>query len=269
MLFYPSGETGCIFTPGKKSRRDLMLRELLVTLMDCRGTNGNYLFAKGRFVRRGFSADPSFELTKSVIIKDSRTTTTGCAHGLFLKRYNSRGIWRTLKRSVQLPRAYECLAAALRLQQAGIATPEVLLASRYYLITEALPEGTVFLNRTPELTADAADVIAKMHDSGIYHGDLNLRNIYFLDGKYGFIDLDSAKLFPKGIPKTLRRKDMARLVSSCAIEYIWCGEPLSEEELEEFTNTLANRYRMKTGAELGDPELKARIQYLIRRKRRG
>ncbi len=245
-----------------------MLRELLVTLMDCRGTNGNYLFGKGRFVLRGFSADPSFELAKCTVIKDSKTTTTGCAHGLFLKRYNSRGIWRTLKRSVQLPRAYECLAAAIRLRQAGIATPLVLLASRYYLITEALPEDTVFLNRKPELAADAADVIAKMHDSGIYHGDLNLRNIYFLDGKYGFIDLDSAKIFPKGIPKTLRRRDLARLISSCAIEYLWRGKPLSDAELDSMTDALASRYREKTGIDTAGPELRARIRYLIRRKRR-
>ncbi len=245
-----------------------MLRELVTTLMDCRRTGGDYLFGKGRFVLRGFTADPAFELSKCAIIKDSNTTTTGTAHGLFLKRYNCRGLWRTLKRSLQLPRSYECLAAAIRLRQAEIATPTVFLASRYYLITEALPENAVFLDKQPELTSGAVPVLAEMHNAGIYHGDVNLRNIYFLNGKYGFIDLDSARIFPKGISKSLRRQEIARLISSYAREFNSRGEPLSESALDGFTKQVTACYREKTGTDLLDAKLNERIQYLIRRVRR-
>mgnify|MGYP001024676185 FL=1 len=253
---------------GEEKTGKNMLRELVTTLMDCRRTGGNYLFGKGRFVLRGFTADPAFELSKCTIIKDSNTTTTGTAHGLFIKRYNCRGLWRTLKRTLQLPRSYECLAAAIRLQKAGIATPAVFLASRYYLITEVLPEDAVFLDKEPELTSGVVSVLAKMHDAGIYHGDVNLRNIYFLNGQYGFIDLDSARIFPKGISKSLRRQELARLISSYAREYSSRQEPLSESILDEFTNQVTACYRERTGINLLDSKLNERIQYLIRRVRR-
>ena len=245
-----------------------MLRELLTTLMDCRRSGGEYLFAKGRFVLRGFSADPAFELSKCSIIKDSNTTTSGCAHGLFVKRYNRRGLWRTLKRTFQMPRSYECLASAIRLREAGIATPRVCLASRYYLITEALPADAVFLNQKPELAAEAIPLLAKMHAAGIYHGDLSLRNLYFLNGTYGVIDLDSVKLFSGGIPGSLRTRELARLISSCARVYAARGEQLEPSALENLTEALADRYREKSGVTLPEVPLKERIRYLVSRVRR-
>ena len=243
-----------------------MLRELLTTLMDCRRTGGDYLFAKGRFVLRGFSADPSFELAKCTIIKDSNTTTTGCAHGLFLKRYNRRGLWRTFKRTFQLPRSYECLAAALRLRNAGILTPTVYLASRYYLITEALPEDAVFLDEKPELNSKITATLAKMHASGIYHGDLNLRNIYCLHENYGFIDLDSARLFSKNVPKSLRRLELARIISSYAKTCSSQAKPLSQTALEHLICEMAEKYKKESGLNLLDRKLNERIQYLLQRK---
>ena len=245
-----------------------MLRELLTTLMDCRRSGGEYLFARGRFILRGFAADPAFELSKCSIIKDSHTTTTGCAHGLFVKRYNRRGLWRTLKRTFQLPRSYECLASAIRLREAGIATPAVCLASRYYLITEALPADTVFLDRRPELTPGAIPLLAKMHAAGIYHGDLSLRNLYFRNGEYGVIDLDSVKLFSGGVPKSLRTRELARLISSCARVSAGNGNPMESSALDEFTADLANRYREESGVTLPDAPLRDRIRYLVGRVRR-
>ena len=245
-----------------------MLRELLTTLMDCRRSGGDYLFAKGRFVLRGFAADPAFELSKCAIIKDSRTTTTGCAHGLFVKRYNRRGLWRTLKRTFQLPRSYECLAAAIRLREAGITTPPVCLASRYYLITEALPADTVFLDRKPELAAGAIPVLAKMHAAGICHGDLSLRNIYFRNGEYGVIDLDSVKLFSGGVPKSLRTRELARLISSCARVNAGNGTPMESSALDSLTEDFANRYREESGMMLPEVPLRERIRYLVGRVRR-
>ena len=86
-----------------------MLRELVTTLMDCRRTGGNYLFGKGRFVLRGFTADPAFELSKCAIIKDSNTTTTGTA--------------RAVHQTVQLP-------GALAHAQTHIAASTFLRVSR-------------------------------------------------------------------------------------------------------------------------------------------
>ena len=126
----------------------------------------------------------------------------------------------------------------------------------------------MFLDKEPELTSGVVSVLAEMHGAGIFHGDANLRNLYFLNGKYGFIDLDSARIFPKGISKSLRRQELARLISSYAREYNNRQEPLSDSALDEFTKQVTVCYWEKTGLNLLDAKLNERIQYLIRRVRR-
>jgi len=245
-----------------------MLRELITTLMDCRRTDGAYLFGKGRFVKRGFAADPKFELTKCRMIKDSETVTAGVSYGLFIKRYNRKGLWRTLKRSIQLPRSYTCLAAAIHLENTAIATPTVFLASRFYLITEALPPETKYLDKYPDLTETAVPTIAKMHNAGLFHGDLNLRNLYYLNGQYGFIDLDSARLFSKGISRSLRRMELARFISSYARTLRDNHTPLSSGELSRCIKRFADLYQKESGFDLMDAKLEKRIIYLYRRIRK-
>ena len=119
-----------------------------------------------------------------------------------------------------------------------------------------------------ELAAEAIPLLAKMHAAGIYHGDLSLRNLYFLNGTYGVIDLDSVKLFSGGIPGSLRTRELARLISSCARVYAARGEQMEPSALENLTEALADRYREKSGVTLPEVPLKERIRYLVSRVRR-
>ncbi len=237
-----------------------MLQEILNLLSNHEG----YRFHRGTFTRETFSADPEKKLSAGKCLKDSTTVSAGVNGNLFIKRYNRKGVWRTLKRIVQVPRSYRCLAASIALRQAGIATPEVKLASKYYLITEALPESTRYLNFYPELLENFLPVMLKMHDAGIFHGDLSMRNIYFLEGHYGLIDLDSERLYPGGVPTDLRRKELARVISSCAKVQ---RKAFSGEELKQLAERICRLYGFTDPGDPAQEKLLRRTEYLFRRKR--
>ena len=58
-------------------------------------------------------------------------------------------------------------------------------------------------------------MLAKLHDSGALHGDLNLRNLFLsAEGAAGLIDLDGMEIsaFPLNMDK--RAREIARIVSS-------------------------------------------------------
>ncbi len=183
------------------------------------GPDGGYSCRSGIYLRSGspdFPALPERMLDGGEILKNSRSVVSGFdpEHRYFVKEYRKNGFWRTLKRAVQFPRSYRCLAAALRLQELGVDTPTVLLASRYGLVTEIL-SGVQFLPENPELAREIVPLLAKLHDGGIRHGDFNLRNIYRnADGKFGVIDLDGSRLYRGEVPEKVRFLELARLVSS-------------------------------------------------------
>jgi len=230
------------------------------------GPDGGYVCRSGVYLRSGspdFPACPEKLLDGGDILKNSRSVVSGFdpEHRYFVKEYRKNGFWRTLKRAMQFPRSWRCLAAALRLRELGVDTPAVLLASRYCLITEIL-HGVQYLPENPELARDVVPLLAQLHDGGIRHGDFNLRNIYrTADGKFGVIDLDGSRLYRGEVPEKVRFLELARLVSS----YLKC---ISYEagDVPMITADFASAYYRITGHDLFGEPLLARILYLAARR---
>ena len=167
------------------------------------------------------------------IIKDRPKIKAGVGGKYFVKLYKLPGTAAQFCRRLRKGRAYHCLFAAEALRKCGVQTPRVLAAIELhrnwrmcdFLITEALPDGVRTLNHQPEDASGSGremwnfiiekilPEVVKLHNSGIAHGDLNLRNIYSSASVVGFIDLDGTGFssVPLSIPE--RERELARLVS--------------------------------------------------------
>lgn len=228
--------------------------------------DGSYAFRSGIYLRAGspeFPCPPESLLDETRLLKNSRSVVSGFdpEERFFIKKYRKNGLCRTLKRMLLYPRSYRCLAAALRLKAVGVPTPEVLLASRYCLITEKL-SGVQYLPECPEYAREAAALLVKLHDSGIRHGDFNLRNIYRLpDGSLGLIDLDGSDLYAGAVPEKVRFLELARLISS----YLKCIK-YQPEEVSGITSEFAADYRQRTDFDFYGPRLLERVKDLAARR---
>ncbi len=152
-----------------------------------------------------------------------------------LKKIQYKRSWRTrLKRSLQTPRSKRCLKASQAWLELGVNTPEVYAAITEYsyifcpgddiLIGALWPTGSLSLSQLTEeneLPADwisqVCEIMHKLHSNGWEHGDLSLRNWYWVpdDGSIGLIDLDSAVRWPGGnLPKGRRLRELSRVISS-------------------------------------------------------
>lgn len=156
------------------------------------------------------------------------------------------------------PRPFRELVVTEELRRRGLRTVEVYAACvsrtvgpfyRGWLITgelrgaedfwSALQHGTVERIGTAALRAMAQSIRA-MHRQGVYHADLNLKNILLRveDGRPAsyIIDYDKARLFLGTLPEALARRNLARLRRS-ARKLDPTGRYLSEgawRELIEF-----------------------------------
>ncbi len=135
------------------------------------------------------------------------------------------------------PRPFRELAITAEVSRRGVPTLEILGAwvervrgpfYRGWLVTREL-EGAHDLwvalqsecyaenNRGPLLRAVARGV-RRMHDQGIYHGDLNLKNIMVRrEGSQiisYIIDFDKAKLFSRKVPAGRAERNLRRLLRS-------------------------------------------------------
>ena len=208
-----------------------------------------------------------------------------------MKYYRPRGPLHGLKRLFQLPRPFRCLAGALHLQRLGIPTPEVLWAERRreglltiheYLITAPLPAEAMSVSRlvetSPELLSQPllkalAELTAALHDSGMEHGDLSLRNLYLLNAGDaavapvpGVIDLDGCRFYRNGVPQRQRCREAARILSS----YLRCRRAgnLPEPEYSELARGFVEPYETRTGIRLDAALLRQRTEYLTNRIRK-
>lgn len=229
-------------------------------------SDGSYVCRSGSYFKVGpysFPDHPENLLKDGRILKNSRSVISGFdPHGrFFVKQYRKNGLVRTLKRSLLYPRSFRCLAAALRLRQLGIPTPEVLLASRYCLITEILTDVR-FLPECPETAIAALPLLVKLHDAGVCHGDFNLRNLYLTaDGAIGVIDLDGSRLYAGPVPVKIRFLELAKLVSSYLKNISY-----NEDEVPRITADFAADYYRRTRFDFFGPKLLARIKDLAARR---
>ncbi len=128
---------------------------------------------------------------------------------LVIKRYNIKGFAHWLKRFWRPSRAWHSWREGNRLAFLGIATPKplALLETRFlwlrgkaYLVTEHLP-GPDIIERfapyveqgnAPEAELVALDrLFADLLRERISHGDLKGHNVFWADGRWALIDLDS------------------------------------------------------------------------------
>ncbi len=235
-------------------------------LLDACSKTGEYIFRDGTYLRKDGSPvpAPAALLSGGSVLKNSRSVVSvlDAEKKFFVKHYRKNGLWRTLKRFLQFPRAWRCLGAALLLEKVGLKTPRVLLASRFYLVTEVLPPEAVFLTEQPEAMFDFIPSLARMHEAGLSHGDLNLRNLYKQDGAFGLIDLDSARRVEGGVSPRERIRELARLVSSYLKQ-----TGLAPEKAQAVIEKAAERYRQETGFQLYGKILIGRVKYLTERRK--
>lgn len=221
---------------------------------------GSYSYHSGSYMRCGLD-EFSCSLKDGTILKDSRSVISGLDKSgrFFVKIYKKNGWVRTLKRMLQYPRAYKCLAAAIRLKEIGVQTPEVLFASRYCLVTEGL-EGVQW--KVPEESPAALKLLTILHNAGIKHGDFNLRNIYRMpDGSLGLIDFDGAKLYPGKIPGRVRYLELAKLISS----YVKFSGA-AQETVPDICKEYSEKYAELTGFDFYGPALIERVRELAKRR---
>jgi hypothetical protein len=167
------------------------------------------------------------------MIKDRPKIAAGIGGNFFVKLYKLPGIPAQIFRRFRYGRAFHCLWAAEVLQKCGAMTPQVVAALELhrgrhiydFLITEKLPDNALtlgdFFNKYSYsvsgiwdfLLKDAIPEVARIHNAGIAHGDLNLRNMYQFSGKVGFIDLDSVIFSPVPLNVSAREKELARFLS--------------------------------------------------------
>lgn len=130
---------------------------------------------------------------------------------LVVKRYNIKGFAHWLKRFWRPSRAWHSWREGNRLAFLGIATPKPLavlekrflwLRSQAYLVTEYLP-GPDIIERfapyvesgeVPESELVALDhLFAELISERISHGDFKGHNLFWQEGRWALIDLDSMR----------------------------------------------------------------------------
>jgi hypothetical protein len=157
-----------------------------------------------------------------------------------IRRYEHGGFFRALTGTWFFswpPRPFRELAITEELRRRGLRTVEVYAACvgptkgpfyRGWLVTRRLSHAqdlwSAFQSGLVERVGlrvalqAVADIVRAMHREGVYHGDLNLKNILLRleNGALAgyIIDFDKAKLFLGQLPPELVKKNLARLLRS-------------------------------------------------------
>ncbi len=157
-----------------------------------------------------------------------------------VRRYRHGGLFRKFTGDIFFtwpPRPFRELAVTLEVRRRGVPTVEALGAwvervggpfYRGWFITGELKgavdlwdalRGEIFsVSERKMLLQAAARIVRRIHQKGIYHGDLNLKNIVVRredDRVVGYIiDLDKAKLFCGEVPAHRSERNLARLLRS-------------------------------------------------------
>lgn len=216
-----------------------------------------------------------FDTGQVKVLKTGSKITSAVSGNIFIKCYFYHGLFSRVRHLFRLSRAESSFHSALAILNTGVPTPEPLgylrekrglLPCRELLFTKALPAETLFMNafirQTPEEAIEKlAECMAVLHENGIEHGDMSLRNFYLASsGQAGVIDLDGCRIFPKALSFSTRELEMARVISSAA-------KLTDLFSLSEFRERFLEAYKKRCGIDLTTPSLDARINYLYHRRR--
>lgn len=212
------------------------------------------------------------------IFKDSSKIKAGIVDGFFVKMYKLPGVSAQLRRRFRTGRAIHCLFAAEAVSRAGVATPQVEAAIRRisgwhicdFLITRALTgeQNTCnYLHCDSEqafsfLSGNILSAVSTLHQNGIAHGDLNLRNIYCEPAMdyAGVIDLDGTVCRKKPLNKAIREIELARLASG------YC-KLFPENDPDHVVEKLITKYEELCRVQCSEENILRRTGYLLNRKR--
>jgi tRNA A-37 threonylcarbamoyl transferase component Bud32 len=208
-------------------------------------------------------SDPDSLLNASdLLFKNSARTKAGRVvigeRPFFLKRHNRRGMVHTAKTVFRPSRPWRVCQLAVHLIQNGVDTPAPIavleerrlrVLMRSYLVTEYVSGERIktFLRESAEgtgwqaeIAAKVAGIIAGLHASRVYHGDLKANNILLENDKgrerLWFVDLDGARL-RSDISDRDRIADLGRLLAS------FSDDILTPSELYRFLK----EYSIKSG----------------------
>jgi 3-deoxy-D-manno-octulosonic acid kinase len=176
---------------------------------------------------------------------------------LVLRRYRHGGLFGRLTQTLLLGpgRAFAELAVSVRAERAGAPVPHVLCLVAWPVagplwsaligtreVTQALGLSEALLScespRARQTLARATGAgIARLHDAGVEHRDLQLRNVLVCDGpvpRIIVIDLDRARFHGAGGLDVLRRaRNLGRLARSAVKLGLW-GSALGRREAAAF-----------------------------------
>jgi tRNA A-37 threonylcarbamoyl transferase component Bud32 len=173
-------------------------------------------------------ADPAKRLAHSELITMAALNgPDGGEPKLLLRRLNY-GRWRHRLRDVFRPtRAERAFKHGMAMEQAGVPTPRVMAVAvercwrwpvRAYLLMEFVPRAQPLRQLlmqqkgvTPKQTRQLAEMMARLHQAGFTHRDLNATNILFnAQGEPCFIDLDGVRRH-RVVSRGRAIKNLARL----------------------------------------------------------
>ncbi len=236
---------------------------------------------------------PETLLQDSKLDKDSRSTTAGVVEldgqKYFLKRYNNKNFKRKLKNSLRQTRPFRVLKTSQILSEAGVFTPEVYAALNYrrglllessYLLSSFLDSATTAGQTIERLTGKGnfeifadkiCELLVKIHDAGILHGDVKASNIIVKPNDndtydLGLLDLDGSHCYSEALPAKKRSYDLARLISSY---FLTCkSHSVSVGDLNDLRDCFAQKYCDMSGVDLPRERLARRTEYLSSRVRK-
>jgi tRNA A-37 threonylcarbamoyl transferase component Bud32 len=157
--------------------------------------------------------DETLDRLEGGLLKNGRGSTVGRVMvdglGLVVKRYNIKGFWHGIRRCLRASRAARSWRNAHRLLLADIKTPVPValvekrfgpLRSTAYFINEFIdgpravdyfPNPNVVEKR--EVALRIADLLVKLKQAGISHGDMKATNIIISDQHPALVDLDAMR----------------------------------------------------------------------------
>jgi 3-deoxy-D-manno-octulosonic acid kinase len=169
-----------------------------------------------------------------------RSVTLKNGENALIRAYRHGGVFRWISGKTFFswpPRPFRELAITEELRRRGVPTVEVYGAGvegiigpfyRGWLITRelkgsydlwtALQNGFVRKWTAEKVLRSVASSLRSLHREGVYHSDLNLKNILVKAEPAGvkayIIDFDKAVLFVRGLPDPLVKKNLRRLFRS-------------------------------------------------------
>jgi len=153
---------------------------------------------------------------------DRPSTSVARVSNFFLKRYNRTRPFKTLKSTIRIAPADRAFSMAGDLERAGILTPRALAVAnkrlarvllRSYLVTEDIGEARTldqWQGHRRQAARQVAALVARLHDAGFIHRDLNPTNLLFnRRNQLLVVDLDTMRRL-RLVPEHLAIRDVAR-----------------------------------------------------------